>query len=158
MRPSWDETWLAVADAIAKRSACSRRQVGAVIVTHDNRPVSTGYNGPPAGYAVTGSCSNFCPRADHKLPTYDNCVAVHAEANALLFAARSQYQGGTIYVTHICCYDCAKLIANSGLARVVVRYNNSKRDFTKARALLENSGLSVHLTERPNNEHVSPQH
>lgn len=156
MRPSWDETWLTVADTVARRSVCSRRQVGAVVVTYDNRPVSTGYNGPPAGYKATGPCSGFCPRANHKTPDYGNCVAVHAEANALLFAARSQYYGGTIYITHICCYDCAKLIANSGLARVVIRYNNSKRDFTKARALLEGSGLSVHITERSDDEHVSP--
>lgn len=146
-RPSWDETWLRVAEAVAERSRCDRRKVGAVIVTKDNRPVSTGYNGPPAGLKVTGSCTGFCPRAADKAPTYDNCVAIHAEANALLFAARGQYEGGTMYVNHLCCYDCSKLIANSGLARVVIRFKSSTRNFTRELTLLKASGLHVTIKE-----------
>ena len=148
MRPTWDETWLRVAKAVAERSLCTRRKVGAVIVTSENRPVSTGYNGPPAGMGWVSDCSTFCPRVNNKTEDYDNCVAIHAEANALLFASRSQYEGGTIYVTHICCYSCAKLIANSGLARVVIEFQNSRRDFSQARALLTGSGLKVEIAER----------
>lgn len=151
MRISWDDTWLAVARTIAKRSLCTRRQVGAVIVTAENRPVSTGYNGPPAGMQTTGSCSTFCPRANNKIEGYDNCVAIHAEANALLFASRSQYEGGTIYISHLCCYDCAKLIANSGLARVVIGYKDSSRDFIKEEALLLASGLRVRILKGEDN-------
>jgi dCMP deaminase len=51
---------------------------------------------------------------------------VHAEANALIFADRRNYQGGTIYVTNPCCWDCSKLVANSGLSRVVFKV--SERD------------------------------
>lgn len=148
MRPTWDDTWLAVARAVAQRSLCVRRKVGAVIVTAQNRPVSTGYNGPPAGLGLVTPCSGLCPRANNKTADYDNCVAIHAEANALLFAARSQYEGGTIYVTHICCYGCAKLIANSGLSRVVIEFENTERDFSKAQALLTASGLTVEIRER----------
>lgn len=148
MRPTWDETWLQVAKAVAERSLCTRRKVGAVIVTAANRPVSTGYNGPPAGLELGSSCREFCPRVANKTADYNNCVAIHAEANALLFASRSQYEGGTIYVTHICCYDCAKLIANSGLARVVIEFQNSRRDFSRAQALLTSSGLKVEIAER----------
>lgn len=148
MRPSWDDTWLRVAHAVAERSLCIRRKVGAVIVTAENRPVSTGYNGPPAGLKQTTPCGGYCPRANNKTADYDNCVAIHAEANALLFASRSQYEGGTIYVTHICCYGCAKLIANSGLSRVVIEFSDSNRDFTKAQALLTSSGLHVEIMER----------
>ena len=96
------------------------------------------------------NCSTFCPRANNKTDDYDNCVAIHAEANALLFASRSQYEGGTIYVSHICCYGCAKLIANSGLSRVVIEFHDSSRDFSKAKALLIKSGLKVDITERLN--------
>lgn len=148
MRPSWDEIWLEVARVVAERSKCTRRKVGAVIVTTANRPVSTGYNGPPAGLKVPQDCGAFCPRSSNKTDDYDNCVAIHAEANALLFAARSQYEGGTIYVTHMCCYGCAKLIANSGLARVVIEFENSQRDFSAAKNLLTSSGLQVKVTER----------
>lgn len=148
MRQTWDETWLRVARAVGERSLCSRRKVGAVIVDTANRPISTGYNGPPAGMAWASNCSTFCPRANNKTPDYNNCVAIHAEANALLFASRSQFEGGTIYVTHICCFDCAKLIANSGLSKVVIEFENSERDFTQARDLLLESGLSVTISER----------
>ena len=148
MRPSWDDTWLQVAHAIAQRSLCSRRKVGAVVVSATNRVVSTGYNGPPAGLDARSSCTNFCLRANNKTEDYDNCVSIHAEANALLFASRDQYEGGTIYVTHICCYGCAKLIANSGLSRVVIQFENSSRDFTKAQALLTGSKLQVEIIER----------
>ena len=148
MRPSWDDTWLAVARAVAKRSLCVRRQVGAVIVTAENRPVSTGYNGPPAGMSWTSNCATFCERAYNKIEGHSNCVAIHAEANALLFASRSQYEGGTIYVTHLCCFDCAKLIANSGLARIVIEFENTTRDFAPAKHLLLDSGIQVEIKER----------
>ena len=144
MRPSWDDTWLQVAQVVAERSLCIRRKVGAVIVTADNRPVSIGYNGPPAGLQPSPICSGTHQAENHG----DCCMAIHAEANALLFAARSQYEGGTIYVNHLCCYHCAKLIANSGLARVVIQFENSSRDASKATALPANSGLEVTVIER----------
>lgn len=128
-RPSWDSTWMAVADSIAERSNCDSRQVGAVIVTSENRIVSSGYNGPPRGFPISAgqTCDSFCPRrqsGSQPLSYGLSCPSVHAEANALIFADRSTYQGGTIYVTAACCQDCAKLIANSGVARVVMRVDD----------------------------------
>lgn len=125
-RPNWDETWMHVADTVALRSKCDARQVGAVIVDSSNRPISTGYNGPPRNFPGTDgkTCTDFCPRrqnADQSLSYGLSCPSVHAEANALMFADRRDYEGGTIYVTAACCQDCAKLIANSGIHRVVVR-------------------------------------
>ena len=138
-RPNWDETWMAVATDMSKRSKCVNRQVGAVIVTKENRPMAVGYNGPPANFntgqsivhfgnqqssSVTNNgCDGFCPRggSSDRGTSYSNCVSVHAEANALLFADRRDYEGGTIYVTNPCCWDCAKLVSNSGVARVVVK-------------------------------------
>jgi deoxycytidylate deaminase len=58
-------------------------------------------------------------------PEYDDCYALHAEANALMAADRSTWQGGTIYVLGDVCFNCAKLIANSGLARVVVKVDQT---------------------------------
>jgi len=66
-RPSWDETWLAVAGAVAKRSLCVRDQVGAVIVSPQQRIVATGYNGPPAGFCHNEQpCSDWCLRGQVK--------------------------------------------------------------------------------------------
>lgn len=125
-RPTWDETWMRVADTLAERAKCDNRQVGAVIVTAANRPVAMGYNGPPAGLALPDgqTCSSFCSRAQNgtKEIRYGlSCPSVHAEANALIFADRNEYAGGTMYVTSVCCQDCAKLVANSGVARLVIR-------------------------------------
>ena len=124
IRPSWDETWLTVADTVAKRSRCTRAQMGAAIVSHDQHIVATGYNGPSANWPETGDCINWCERAKGNAPLdnlYDACPAVHAEANALLYVDRSRSEGGTIYITSVPCTQCAKLISNSGIRRVVSR-------------------------------------
>jgi dCMP deaminase len=64
-RPSWDETWLSVARTIARRSLCSRDQVGAVVVSATNRLLETGYNGPPAGFQTDlQPCTEWCPRTN----------------------------------------------------------------------------------------------
>ena len=126
-RPSWDETWMDFADVISRRSACSNRQVGAVIVK-GNRPIAVGYNGPPAKMPKAGEyCKDWCPRAvGERTFSYQNCMSVHGEINALLFADRRDYEGGTLYLTNPPCFDCAKVISNSGIKRIV--YQNGKRD------------------------------
>ena len=105
---------MAVAAVTAKRARCHRAQVGAVVVSSDERVLSTGYNGEPAGYDGPA-----CPRYDGAPKS--SCIAIHAEANALLYSDWTARQGGTLYVTRTPCMECAKLIANSGLARVVFR-------------------------------------
>jgi dCMP deaminase len=123
-RPSWDDVWMDVAETVARRSLCSRAQVGAVIVSRDQRISATGYNGPAANWPEPGSCINWCPRAQGKTAldnTYDTCPAIHAEANALLYVNRSHVEGGTIYVTGACCMQCAKLVSNSGITKVVMK-------------------------------------
>lgn len=121
---------MAVAESMASRSKCVNRQVGCVIVTSENRPMAVGYNGPPANFKTNPgeSCSGFCERggSSDRGSSYSNCVSVHAEANALLFADRRDYAGGTMYVTNPCCWDCAKLVANSGVKSLVVK--QSERD------------------------------
>lgn len=123
-----------VADDIARRSLCTRDCVGAVIVSPTNRIIATGYNGPPATFPHDDKrCSNWCERArkdnGFRAPEvvaeilsadYSDCTSLHAEANALMVCDRKDREGGTIYVTSDICFNCAKLIANSGLRRVVV--------------------------------------
>lgn len=121
-RPSWDEWALGLAQAVAERADCTRRQVGAVILDPEHRVVSTGYNGAPSGGA---SClRGECPRGKlsyAELPAdsaYTNCVAIHAESNSLLYARRD-LRGCTIYVTAEPCHECRRLIAGAGITRVV---------------------------------------
>jgi dCMP deaminase len=130
IRLDWDETWMQVAEVIALRSRCTLRQVGAVIVDPHQRVVSTGYNGPPQGFPVKdgSTCSSWCPRAQTGEQTlgYGNCVSIHAEMNAIAFADRRSYEGGTLYVTSTICWDCAKVVANSGIARVLTGYDEER--------------------------------
>lgn len=152
-RPSWDEYFITIAQAVATRADCSRRKVGAVIVKN-NRIVATGYNGAPAGRA--GCLEGLCPRGRHyavpqnsteyvntiETPWYvckcghtwpcpdaaepgsqyetgpGMCIAVHAEANALLYADRDKCEGATMYLTCSPCQWCYKLIEGAGIVRV----------------------------------------
>jgi dCMP deaminase len=126
-RPTWHEYFLSIAAAVATRADCTRRKAGAVLVKN-NRIVATGYNGSPAG---DKGCltDGACPRghlAYSDLPpssSYDTgpgtCIAVHAEANCLLYADRDRTEGGTLYVTGVPCPGCEKLLRASGVRMVV---------------------------------------
>lgn len=150
-RPTWDDTWMQVARTVAQRSLCERDKVGAVIVSKTNRLLETGYNGPPAGFQTDGvGCSSWCTRAMHVAsrlaPDYSDCPSLHAEANALMRGDRSAREGGTIYVTSGVCFGCAKLIANSGLALVVVSSTapaSVHRNCENTYRFLEQCGLTV---------------
>ena len=120
-----------VADTIGQRSRCVRAKVGTVVVDPYNRVVATGYAGPPGNMPLTGEmCCDWCPRANvpssgsvHRM--YDDCVASHSEMNALMFCDKREAAGGTLYVNGAICFTCAKVIANSGVERVVMRINES---------------------------------
>ena len=118
-RPGWDNYFLGIARAVAARADCSRAQHGAVIV-RENRIISAGYNGAPAGRP--GCLSGACPRANSTVPSlsgYDNCVSIHAEANAMLYAARTEMVNATLYVTGQPCQWCLKTGAAAGLTRMI---------------------------------------
>lgn len=128
MRPDWDTYFLDIARAVAARADCTRRLVGAVIVDQQHRIVATGYNGAPAG-APGCLTAGACPRGQQGFDavppgsSYDtgpsSCIAVHAEANALLYADGHRTRGATLYVTSEPCDGCARLIAGAGITRVV---------------------------------------
>lgn len=132
-RPSWDEYFIKTAEMVSTRATCDRRHVGAVIVK-DKIIISTGYNGAPRGLA-------HCDDADHEMSDGHCIRTVHAEANAIIQAARKgvAIEGGTIYLTTSPCYDCFKMIVNTGITRVVYkdfymsRYEASKAVLTLAK-------------------------
>lgn len=103
-------------ELVAGRSTCARAQVGATLVK-DGRIIATGYNGVPSGM-------------EHCIDRPDGCIigpgggchfSVHAEANCIAFAAKHgiSTQGTLLVCTHLPCFECAKLIVNSGISRVV---------------------------------------
>lgn len=111
-RPSEDEWLLRMAETTAQRSTCSRLAVGAVLAWN-GRILSTGYNGAPVG-------EEHCEHHDDAPCTR----SVHAEVNALLFAARHgvSTEHATLYLTHAPCYACAGLIINAGIVQVRFRH------------------------------------
>ncbi len=123
IRPGWDDYYLGIAQAVARRGECVRRQVGAVIV-RDHTIVATGYNGFPPGEeknCLTGDCprgsSDARPGTGY---AETGCRAIHAETNAIIRAGRAQCLGATIYVTTDPCVLCSSLIKASGITQVVV--------------------------------------
>lgn len=120
-RPSWDDYFMSILDTVKERSTCIRRKVGAIIVK-DKRIIATGYNGAPSGLK---HCYEIgCLREKLNIPSGQNhelCRGIHAEQNAIIQAAMYgvSINESTIYVTHNPCVQCAKMIINAGIKRVV---------------------------------------
>lgn len=155
-RPTWDETRIEQAKIMARRSLCTRAKVGAIITNADgSRVAGEGYNGPPSGYRHESKpCNVWCSRHNSVSlsPDYTDCPSLHAEANALITSDRSLRQGGTIYITSHPCFGCAKLIANSGIWRVVVSSDDSAGAYRNPLAsyqYLISAGLKVELPGSP---------
>jgi len=111
-RISWKNYFMNIAREVATRSTCGRKHVGAVIV-RDKTILSTGYNGSIKGLSHCGDAG--CEMVD------GHCIRTsHAEANAIVQAAKNGVgiNQSEIYVTASPCYDCFKLIANSGIKTI----------------------------------------
>jgi len=115
----------------AKLSHCSRKQVGAIIVK-DEVIISDGYNGTPTGF------DNCCENEQGETKWY----VLHAEANALMKLSKStnSSKGATLYITLSPCKDCAKLILQAGIQRVV--YFNEYKDCSGLE-FLKNTGITL---------------
>ncbi len=132
-----DCRYLRMARIWAENSYCQRRQVGAILVK-DNMIISDGYNGTPVGF------ENVCEdESGHTKP-----YVLHAEANAITKVARSNNSsnGSTLYVTASPCIECAKLIIQAGIRRVV--YGETYR-LDDGLQLLRRAGIEVEYIETP---------
>ena len=126
--------YLDLAEMVSQRSTCLRRRYGAVIVNNDE-VVSTGYNGAPRGRK---NCTEvgWCIREKLKIPRgerYEICRSVHAEANAIISAARDRMLGASLYLTGMdaqtgeyvanssSCSMCKRQVINAGITKVYVR-------------------------------------
>lgn len=110
----WDYAHMDCASRYAQLSPAVRLKVGSVVVK-DNRIISIGYNGMPSKW------SNVCEEVDADGNLVTKKEVLHAEANAILKLSRSteSAEGATLYVTHVPCLDCAKMIYASGIERVI---------------------------------------
>ena len=126
--------YLDIAETVAKRGTCLRRNFGAIIVKND-QIISTGYVGAPRGRQ---NCSDLgvCTREKHNVPRgerYELCRSVHAEMNAIIHAARADMLGATLYLVGRgvstgeyvkdanACAMCKRMIINAGIETVVIR-------------------------------------
>ncbi len=114
VRPSWDDYFMKIAQDVASRATCLRRQVGAVIV-RDRRILTTGYNGAPKGLA-------HCLDVGCHLVNGHCIRCLHAEQNAIIQGAFFGIgtDGASLYCTHQPCNMCAKMIVNAGIVKVVI--------------------------------------
>jgi dCMP deaminase len=131
----FDRRYLEMAKTWAKNSYCKRRQVGALIVK-DRMIISDGYNGTPEGF------ENVCEDENNKTKPY----VLHAEANAITKVAKSNNSsdGATLYITTSPCMECAKLIIQSGIRRVVFCDNYHTDEGIE---LLRRAAIQVHYIE-----------
>ena len=120
-RPEWKEYFIGIARLVSKRSTCTRRKVGAVVV-RDKRVLATGYNGAPTG--LSHCAETGCIREKMGVPSgqrHELCRGLHAEQNAIIQAA---YHGISIndailFCTTLPCSICFKMIINAGIKEVV---------------------------------------
>lgn len=143
--------YLDIAQTVAERGTCLRRNFGAIIVNNDEI-VSTGYVGAPRGRK---NCSDLgvCVRQQMQIPRgerYELCRSVHAEANAIISAERKDMLGATLYLVGLeaadgsivanscCCSMCKRMVINAGIIEVVIRDTADEYRLIDVREWIEN--------------------
>ena len=143
MKPKLKLAYMKTAETFAELSHARRLHVGAIVVK-DDRIISIGYNGMPAGW--DNDCEDTIQHSDDTVTLKSKLEVLHAETNAIAKLAKSTESGdgAVLFVTHSPCLDCAKLIFQSGIRSVF--YRNSYRS-TDGTAFLEKSGVTVEQVE-----------
>lgn len=143
--PSWDETFMEMAEIIAKRSKDPSSQCGTILVSPDKKHIVSGYNGMPSKYPE-----------DEKVwerPNKYNFI-VHSETNAII-NAQTNLTGWTLYVNAIPCSNCSKHIAQAGIKRVVYKPKQAKMiqdDGTTFFSVCEKMGIETVKYEEKQHE------
>ena len=139
MKTKLKEAYMKTAETFAELSHARRLHVGAIIVK-DDRIISIGYNGMPAGW--DNNCEDIVQHSDDTTSLKTKPEVLHAETNAIAKLARSTESGlnATMFITHSPCLDCAKLIYQSGINAVY--YRDAYRDETGIQ-FLKKSGIEV---------------
>ena len=142
--------YLDIAETVLERSTCLRRCYGAILVRNDEI-IATGYNGAPRGRKNCVDL-NYCTREALNIPSgqrYELCRSVHAEANCIISASRSEMLGATLYMACVnpadgalipdstSCSMCRRQIINAGIERVVIRDTRTDYRIVEVRAWIE---------------------
>ena len=145
MKQKWVNAFMDTAERFAELSSAKRLKVGAVVVK-DNRIISIGYNGMPAGWTNVCEEKVWDKTGDYELKTKDEVI--HAEANAILKLARDgeSGNGSDLFCTHAPCINCAKLIYGAGIKKVY--YRESYRDTLGVDFLTECNITVVQIEKR----------
>jgi dCMP deaminase len=144
MKQKWVDAFMDTAERFAQLSSAKRLQVGAVVVK-DNRIISIGYNGTPAGWDNT--CEEEVIDKDWFVTRKTKDEVIHAEANAILKLARDGESGNdaSLFCTHAPCVHCAKLIYGAGIKKVY--YRHTYRDDLGLQ-FLENCKIDIEKTNQ----------
>ena len=143
-----DIKWLEVCRQNAEIfRTCSRRAYFAIILDEKGMVAGTGWNGVPSKqkHCIDGGCPRAAQEVQHG-STYDNCHAIHAEANAIIhsdWTARAGGDGATLYVNGPPCFSCAKLIANSGIKKVVCSQDEKYEEWPNIKKFLMKCKIRV---------------
>jgi dCMP deaminase len=148
VRPSWDEYFMGIVDAVAKRATCDRGRT-AVVIVKDKRILSTGYVGSPVGAPHCDEVGHLMKKVIHEDASISqHCMRTnHAEMNAVALAARNgvAIDGATLYCKLAPCYTCAKMVINAGIVRIVCqkRYHADKESMV----LFKQVGVNVEVLD-----------
>jgi dCMP deaminase len=139
MKPKFQQLYMDIAGRVAQMSHARRLQVGAIVVK-DDRVISMGYNGMPAGW--DNNCEEVIQHSDDTTSLKTKPEVLHAETNAIAKLAKSTESGldASLFVTHSPCLDCAKLIYQSGISSVFYRNAYRSEDGIQ---FLKSSGVAV---------------
>jgi dCMP deaminase len=152
-RPSWDETFMALALTLSKRVSCRHHKIASIFVDEDHRIVATGYNGPSAGdlHCHEVGCAKI--DGDPKTGKLRRCRGAHSEINAIMNAGNPlRLKNSTLYVTGTPCYDCMKSLNNVGVKRIVyfneyirIKDGNTghEHEFVETKDLCRRAGIKI---------------
>lgn len=147
---SWDEFFMRVAIAASLRSKDPKTQVGACIADTNDRILSVGYNGTPAGI----DDDEFPWQSDDDNPLHDkHSYVIHAEANAILNYRGSlkDMQGAKVYVTLFPCRECSKMLVQAGIGEVIYlddKYAHTEGDLV-SRSVFDRCGITYRQVKLP---------
>lgn len=140
-RKSWDEYFMQLAFSVSDRATCPRRHVGAILVK-DKKLMGTGYNGSPSGVEDCYEQGCLIENYEENGVSKERCIrTIHAEVNLILFTDRNDRKDATVYLTDSPCYNCAKMLANSGIIEVVYERLYEK-DHPKVKSLFTEANIT----------------
>ncbi len=148
VRPTWDEYFMGIVDAVSKRATCDRGRT-AVVIVKNKRILSTGYVGSPIGLPHCDDVGHKMKKTIHEDGRVSqHCVRTnHAEVNAIALAARNgvAIDGGTLYCKLAPCYTCAKMVINAGIKRIVCqkRYHGD----TESWGMFKKAGIKFEVLD-----------